>query len=71
MDLYQQTSSDFKKCVQGLHRLDLNKQDCLEQFLKINYALKSARKTLKGLENSLNFTIYKMIQHCLWRPNSV
>ena len=28
-------------------------------------------KTLKGLEKSLNFTIYRRIQLCLWRPNSI
>ena len=57
---------------QGLHWLEkyLNIQNCLEKSLKIKFALKSARKTLKGLEKSLNFTIYRRIQHCLWRPKS-
>ena len=58
---------------QGSHRLEkyLNIQDCLEKSLKIKFALKSTGKTLKGLEKSLNFTIYRRIQHCLWRPKSV
>ena len=49
--------------IQGSHRLEkyLNIQDCLEKFLKIKLALKSTWKTLKGLENSLNFTIYRRI----------
>ena len=44
---------------QGSHRLQkhLNLQDCLEKSLKIIFALKSTRKTTKGLEKSLNFTI--------------
>ena len=41
----------------------LNIQDCLEKSLKIKFALKSTGKTLKGLEKSLNFTIYRSIQH--------
>ena len=47
----------------GLHRLEkyLNIQDCLEKSLKIKLALKSTWKTLKGLEKSLNFTIYRRI----------
>ena len=49
---------------QGSHRLEknLNMQDCLEKSLKIKFALKSTGKTLKGLEKSLNFTIYRRIQ---------
>ena len=42
----------------------LNLQDCLEKSLKIKFALKSTGKILKGLENSLNFTIYRKVQHC-------
>ena len=59
--------------IQGLHRLEkyLNIQECLEKSLKIKFALKSTGKTLKGLENSLNFTIYRRIQHFLWRSKSV
>ena len=49
----------------------LNIQDGLEKSLKIKIALKSTGKTLKGLEKSLNFTIYRRIQHCLLRPKSV
>ena len=58
---------------QGSHRLEkyLNIQDCLEKSLKIRFALKSTGKTCKGLEKSLNFTIYRRIQHCLWRSKSV
>ena len=42
----------------------LNIQGCLEKSLKIKFALKSTWKTLKGLEKSLNFTIYRRIQQC-------
>ena len=51
---------------QGLHRLEkyLNIQDCLEKSLKMKFALKSTWKTHKGLEKSLNFTIYRRIQQC-------
>ena len=59
--------------LQGSHRLEkyLNIQDCLEKSLKFKFALKSTLKTLKGLEKSLDFTIYRRIQHCLWRPKPV
>ena len=59
--------------LQGSHRLEkhLNKQDCLEKSLKIKLALKSTWKTLKDLEKSLNFTIYRRIQQCFWRTKSV
>ena len=59
--------------AQGWHRLEkyLNIQDCLEKSLKIKFALKSTLKTLIGLEKSLNFTIYRRIQQCFWRPKSV
>ena len=59
--------------VHGSHRLKkyLNIQDYLEKSLKIKFALKSTVKTLKGLEKSLNFTIYRRIQHCLLRSKSV
>ena len=62
-----------KVMLQGLHRLEkyLNIQDCLEKALKMKFALKSTWKTLKGLDKSLNFTIYRRIQQCLWRPKSV
>ena len=43
----------------------LNIQDCLEKSLKIKFVLKSTGKILKGLEKSLNFTIYRKVQHCL------
>ena len=58
---------------QGSHRLEkyLNIQDCLEKSLKVKFALKSTGKTLKGLEKSLNFTIYRIIQQCYWRLKSV
>ena len=32
----------------------------------IKFALKSTWKTLKGLEKSLNFTIYRRIQECFF-----
>ena len=58
---------------QGSHRLEkyLNIQDCLENSLKIKFALKSTGKTLEGFEKSLNFTIYRSIQRCLLRPKPV
>ena len=58
--------------TQDSHRLEkyLNIQECLEKSLKIKFALKSTGKIVKGLEKSLDFTIYS-IQHCLWRPKSV
>ena len=54
--------------IQGSHRHEkyLNIQDCLEKSLKIKLASKSIlRKTLQGLEKSLNFTIFRRVQHCL------
>ena len=59
--------------IQGSQWLEkyLNIQDCLEKSLKIKFALKSTGKILKGLEKSLNFTIYRRIQPCLWRSKSV
>ena len=42
-------------------RLDLNIQDCIEKSLKIKLALKSTWKTLKGLEKSWKFIIYRKI----------
>ena len=52
--------------LQASHRLEkyLNIQDCLEKSLKIKFALKSTWKTLRGIEKSLNFTIYRRIQQC-------
>ena len=44
-------------------------QDCLEKSLKIKFALKSIGKIFKVLEKSLNFSIYRRIQHCLRRSN--
>ena len=68
--LYIDVVSAFQ-CFQGSHRLKkyLNIQDYLEKSLKIEFALKSTGKTLKGLEKTLNFTIYRSNQHCLWRLN--
>ena len=59
--------------LQGSHKLEkyLNIQNCLEKSLRIKFALKGIWKTLKGLEKSLNFTIYRRIQHCFWRPKTV
>ena len=46
--------------VQGSHRLEkfLNLECFLEKSLKIKSALKSAGKSLKSLEKSLNSTIF-------------
>ena len=57
----------------NLHRLEkyLNLEGFLEKSLKIKSALKSTGKSLKSLEKSSNFTIYRRIQHCLWRLISV
>ena len=54
---------------QGSHRLEkcLNIQDCLEKSLKIQF--KNDLKNTKGLEKSLNFTIYRRIQQCFWNLN--
>ena len=45
---------------QGPHRLEkyLNLESCLEKSLKIKYALKSTGKLHKGLEKSLNSSIF-------------
>ena len=60
-------------CSQGSHRLEkyLNSEGFFENSLKIEPALKSTGKSLKGLEKSLNFTIYRRNQHCFLRPKSV
>ena len=59
--------------LNGSHKLEkyLNLQGFLEKSLKNKSALKSTGKSLKGLEKSLNFTIYRRIQQCFWRPKSV
>ena len=46
--------------LQGLHSLEkyLNLEGFLETSLKIKYALKSTRKSLKALEKSLNSSIF-------------
>ena len=51
--------------MQGWHLLEkyLNIQDCIENSLKIKFALKVLVKRLKGLERSFN--------SCLWRPKLV
>ena len=58
---------------QGSHRPEKywNIQDRLEKSLNIKFALKSTGKAFKGPEKSLNCTIYRSVQHCLWRPKSV
>ena len=55
----------FSMVNQGLHRLEkyLNLEGLLEKSLKIKYVLKSTGKSLKGLENSLNYTIFCRTQH--------
>ena len=71
--VFKQLPSHLAIVNQDSHRLEkyLNIQDCLEKSLKINFALKSTCKTLKGLEKSLNFTFYRRIQQCFWRPKSI
>ena len=51
---------------QGLHRLEkyLNLESFLEKSLKNKSALKITGKSLKGLEKSFNFTIYRRFQQC-------
>ena len=44
----------------------LSIQDRLEKSLKINLCEKYLKN--KGLEKSLNFTVYRRIQQCFWRP---
>ena len=46
---------------QGWHRLEkyLNLEGYLEKSLKVNSALKSTGKSLKGLEKSLNSSIFR------------
>ena len=52
--------------MQGSHRLEkyLNLDGFLEKSLKNKYALKSTGKSLKGLEKSLNSTIFSRNLHC-------
>ena len=46
--------------IQGSHRLEkyLNLKGLVEKYLKMNYALKSTGKSLKGLEKSLNSSVF-------------
>ena len=56
-----------EQCIrQGSHRLEkyLNLEGFLEKSLKIRYALKSTEKSLKGLEKSLNSSIFCRTYHC-------
>ena len=55
-----------QKLLQGSHRLEeyLNLEGFLEKSLKIKSALKSTGKSLKGLEKSLNFSIFCRTLHC-------
>ena len=50
----------YKHCNQGSHRLEkyLNLESFLENSLKIKYAIKSTGKSGKGLEKSLNSSIF-------------
>ena len=59
--------------MQGSHRLEkyLNLEGLLEKSLKMKSALKSTGKSLKGLEKSLNFTIFFRTQHCGYGSKSV
>ena len=51
---------------QGLLRLEkyLNLEGFLEKSLKIKSALKSTGKSLKGIEKSLNSSIFCRTLHC-------
>ena len=57
--------SDCVINVQDSHRLEkyLNVEDLLEKSLKIKSALESTGKSFKGLEKSLNYTIFCRTQH--------
>ena len=56
----ERNKSPVSVFYQGSHRLEkyLNMQDCLEKSLNIKFALKSTKKTFKGLEMSLNSTFF-------------
>ena len=56
----------FSMVNQGSHRLEtyLNLEGLLEKSLKIKSALKSTGKSIKGLEKSLNSTIFCRTQQC-------
>ena len=66
-DFQKNMSHPGMACIQGSHRLEkyLNLEGFLEKSLKIKSAMKNTGKSLKGLEKSLNFTIYSSIQRCL------
>ena len=53
-------SLSMKGEVQGSHMLEkyMNLEGILEKFLKIKSVLKSTGKSLKGLEKSLNLSIF-------------
>ena len=54
-------------CEESSHRLEkyLNLEDFLKKSLKIKSAMKSTGKSLKGLEKSLNSTIFLRTQTLL------
>ena len=55
-----QNMKPVQNCTQSSHRLEksLNLEGFLEKSLKIKSALKSTGKSLKGLEKSLNYSIF-------------
>ena len=58
--------TNYLKLIQGSHRLEkyLNLEGFIEKSLKIKSALKSNGKSLKGLEKSLNSSIFCKTLHC-------
>ena len=65
-DMLQNTHYENFSIAQGSHRLEkyLNLEGFLEMSLKIKSALKSIGKSLKGLEKSLNSSIFCRTLHC-------
>ena len=58
--LRHKKSSNLDIVYQGSHRLEkyLNLEGFLEKSLKIKFTLKSTGKSLKGIEKSLNSSIF-------------
>ena len=62
----ENSNVDWLPYSQGSHRLEkyMNLEGFLEKSLKIKSALKSTGKSLKGLEKSLNSSIFCRTLHC-------
>ena len=60
VSIFKQLPTIYDSCLQGSHTLEkyLNLEGFLEKSLKIKYALKSTGKLHKGLEKSLNSSIF-------------